>query len=46
MKRFYSENSKAITKFIVTHIVMSVLGIMVGLAVLARPITMLMFPQL
>ena len=35
MKWFYSENSKAITKFIVTHIVMSVLGIMVGLAVLA-----------
>lgn len=35
MKKFYNENSKAISKFFVTHIVMSVLGIMIGLAVLA-----------
>lgn len=34
MKNFLSENSKAIVKFILTHIVMSLLGIMVGLAVL------------
>lgn len=35
MKNFLRENSNAIVKFILTHIVMSVLGIMVGLAVLS-----------
>ncbi len=34
MKRFCSENSSIIVKFILTHIVMSLLGIMVGLAVI------------
>ncbi len=34
MKRFCSENSPIIVKFILTHIVMSLLGIMVGLAVI------------
>ncbi len=35
MKKFLSENSDCIVKFIMTHIVMSILGIMVGLAVLS-----------
>ncbi len=35
MKRFLSENSSIIVKFILTHIVMSVLGIMVGLAIIS-----------
>lgn len=35
MKRFITENSSILVKFIITHIVMSVLGIMVGLAVLS-----------
>ncbi len=35
MKKFFNENSDAIVKFIMTHIVMSILGIMVGLAVLS-----------
>ncbi len=35
MKNFLRENSAAIVKFILTHVVMSVLGIMVGLAVLS-----------
>lgn len=34
MKRFSRENSSIIVKFILTHIVMSLLGIMVGLAVI------------
>lgn len=34
MFRFIRENSKLIIKFMMTHLVMSVLGIMVGLAVL------------
>lgn len=35
MKKFFSENSSAFTKYITNQIVMSVLGIMVGLAVLS-----------
>ena len=35
MKKFFSENSKVITKFIGNQVVMSLLGIMVGLAILA-----------
>ena len=35
MIRFIRENSSAIIKFILTHVVMSVLGLMVGLAILA-----------
>lgn len=35
MKRFLDENSGTIVKFILTHIVMSILGIMVGLAVIS-----------
>ena len=35
MKKFISDNSNAIVKFLLTHVVMSVLGIMVGLAVLS-----------
>lgn len=35
MIKFIRENSSAIIKFIITHIVMSVLGLMVGLAILA-----------
>ena len=35
MKRFVRDNSNAIVKFVLTHIVMSVLGLMVGLAILA-----------
>jgi hypothetical protein len=35
MKNFIRENTDMITKFVLTHIVMSVLGIMVGLAVLS-----------
>ncbi len=35
MKRFLSENLSIIVKFILTHIVMSVLGIMVGLAIIS-----------
>lgn len=35
MKCFLNENSGTIVKFILTHIVMSILGIMVGLAVLS-----------
>lgn len=35
MRRFINENSAAIVKFVTTHIVMSLLGIMVGLAILA-----------
>ena len=34
MKRFCTENSSIIVKFILTHVVMSLLGIMVGLAVI------------
>ena len=34
MKNFFRENTDMIIKFVLTHIVMSVLGIMVGLAVL------------
>ncbi len=34
MIKFIRENSSAIAKFIITHIVMSVLGIMLGLAIL------------
>ncbi|MBE6691788.1 MAG: hypothetical protein E7586_00450 [Ruminococcaceae bacterium] len=34
MIKFIRENSSAIVKFIITHIVMSVLGIMLGLAIL------------
>ena len=34
MIKFIRENSKLITKFMMTHLVMSILGIMVGLAVL------------
>lgn len=34
MKRFLSENSKPIVKFFMTHLVMSVLGLMVGLAII------------
>ncbi len=35
MKKFLQDNSDCIVKFIMTHIVMSILGIMVGLAVLS-----------
>ncbi len=35
MKRFFNENFDCIFKFVMTHIVMSVMGIMVGLAVLS-----------
>lgn len=35
MKQFISDNSTALKKFFVTHIVMSLLGIMLGLAILA-----------
>ena len=35
MRNFIRENSAAIVKFMLTHIVMSVLGIMVGLAILS-----------
>ncbi|MBR5746581.1 MAG: hypothetical protein IKX92_04920 [Clostridia bacterium] len=35
MKRFIADNSAALKKFILTHIVMSLLGIMLGLAILA-----------
>ncbi len=35
MKKFFSQNSEAITKFVTNQIVMSILGIMVGLAVLS-----------
>ena len=34
MKQFFNDNSKAIRKFFMTHVVMSLLGIMVGLAIL------------
>lgn len=34
MKRFLSDNSKPIFKFFMTHLVMSVLGLMVGLAII------------
>ena len=35
MKSFIRENSDVIVKFIITHIVMSIMGIMVGLAILS-----------
>ena len=35
MRKFINENSSAIVKFILTHIVMSVLGLMLGLAILS-----------
>ena len=35
MKKFIKSNSSAIIKFILTHVVMSVLGLMVGLAILS-----------
>ncbi len=35
MKAFLRENSAIIVKFILTHVVMSILGIMVGLAILS-----------
>ncbi len=35
MKQFIRDNSAAIKKFIVTHIVMSLLGIMLGLAIMS-----------
>lgn len=35
MKQFVKDNSSIIFKFMITHIVMSILGIMVGLAVLS-----------
>lgn len=34
MKRFLSDNSKPIFKFFMTHLVMSILGLMVGLAII------------